>query len=115
MIAEVTHEEGERGTSVSILSKNKLPAPPKQPSSLHWELRPPHKPCEADWCVRCEASGAAEQGLGHERRDSSQPVSAIEHRAKPFAQRLEGAENKFAGLQISCGGYVGMFNVVRGK
>lgn len=50
--------------------------------------------------------------MGHERRDSSQPVSAIEHRAEPFAQRLEGAENKFAGLQISCGGYVGMFNML---
>lgn len=29
-----------------------------------------------------------------------------------FSKRLEGAENKFAALQISCAGYVGMFNML---
>lgn len=65
-----------------------------------------------DRCIRCETSSAAEQDLIHERLDSSQSVSAIENKAESFSKRLEGAENKFAGLQISCAGYVGMFNML---
>lgn len=65
-----------------------------------------------DWCIRGETSSAAEQDLIHERLDSSQTVSAIENKAESFSKRLEGAENKFAGLQISCAGYVGMFNML---
>lgn len=61
--------------------------------------------------MRCETS-AAEQDLIHERADSSQTVSAIENKAESFSKRLEGAENKFAALQISCAGYVGMFNML---
>lgn len=57
-------------------------------------------------------SSAAEQDLIHERLDSSQTVSAIENKAEPFSKRLEGAENKFAALQISCAGYVGMLNML---
>ncbi|EOB01704.1 hypothetical protein Anapl_07209 [Anas platyrhynchos] len=70
------------------------------------------KPCVGAQNVGCETSSAAEQALGHERRDSSQTVSAIENKAESFSKRLEGAENKFAGLQISCAGYVGMFNML---
>lgn len=65
-----------------------------------------------DWYIRCETSSAAEQDLIHERLDSSQIVSAIENKAESFSKRLEGAENKFAGLQISCAGYVGMLNTL---
>ena len=65
-----------------------------------------------DRYIRCETSSAAEQDLIHERLDSSQIVSAIENKAESFSKRLEGAENKFVGLQISCAGYVGMFNTL---
>lgn len=62
--------------------------------------------------MRCGTSSAAEQDLVRERLDSSQTASAIENKAESFSKRLEGAENKFAGLQISCAGYVGMFNML---
>lgn len=65
-----------------------------------------------DQYIRCESSSAAEQDLIHERLDSAQTGSAIENKAEPFSKRLEGAENKFAGLQISCAGYIGMFNML---
>lgn len=65
-----------------------------------------------DQRIICETSSAAEQDLIHERLNSSQTVSPIENKAKSFSKGLEGAENKFAGLQISCAGYVGMFNML---
>lgn len=102
MIAEVTLEEGVSRTSALIMFKNKLPTPPKQ-SGSNWNGIPSCKSCVADGYVRWKTTGASEQGLIHERADSSQTGPATEN-----SKRLEGAENKFAGLQISCAGYVGM-------
>lgn len=111
MIAEVTLEKGVSRTSVSIMFKNKLPTPPKQ-SGSKWNCIHSCKSCVADGYVRCETSCASQQGLIHGRPDSSQTGSATENKVESFSKRLRGAENKFAGLQISCGGYVGMFKML---
>lgn len=112
MIAEVTLEKGVHRTSVFIPFKNKLPTHLSSPAACMGNCVHSCKPCVGAQHVGCETSSAAEQALGHERRDSSQTVSAIENKVESFSKRLEGAENKFAGLQISCAGYVGMFNML---
>lgn len=78
MIAQVTLEKGVSRTSVFIMFKNKLPTPPKQ-SSSKWNCIHSGKSCVADGYVRCKTTGASEQGLIHERTDSSQTASATEN------------------------------------
>lgn len=78
MIAEVTLEKGASRTSVLIMFKNKLPTPPKQ-SGSKWNCIHSWKSCVAAGYVRCETSGASEQGLIHERADSSQTGSDTEN------------------------------------
>lgn len=78
MIAEVTLEKGESRTSVFIMFKNKLPTPPRQ-SGSKWNCIHSCKSCVADGYERCETRVPSEQGLIHERADSSQTGSATEN------------------------------------